>query len=133
MLYCWLKGKKYGKKSNVGKTKNGRIILLSKCVVCDSAKSRFTKEQEGSKLFSSLVCVCVCVCFCVSVYTLPPVGFFRLHEVFDIREKFRSMIFRFDYQLTALCQVPSSPYLKMPYFTSKDENSSRSITGEKTI
>ena len=43
------------KKSKVGKTKNGRRILLSKCVVYDSTKSRFTKEQEGSKLFSSLV------------------------------------------------------------------------------
>ena len=70
---------------------------------------------------------------CVCVYTLPPVGFFRLHDVFDIREKFGSTIFCCEYQLTALCQVPSSPYLKMSYFTSKDENSSRSITGEKTI
>ena len=67
-----------------------------------------------------------CVCVCVCVYTLPPVGFFRLHEVFDIREKFGSTIFCCEYQLTALCQVPSSPYLEMSYFTSKDENSSRS-------
>ena len=58
-------------------------------------------------------------CVCVCVYTLPPVGFFRLHDVFDIREKFGSTIFCCEYQLTALCQVPSSPYLKMSYFTSK--------------
>ena len=31
------------------------------------------------------------------------------------------------------CQVPSSPSPNLSYFTSKDENSSRSITGEKTI
>ena len=43
------------KNPKVGKTKNGRIILLSKCVVCDSTKLRFTKEQEGRKLFSGLI------------------------------------------------------------------------------
>ena len=30
---------------------------------------------------------------CVYVYTLPPAGFFRLHEVCDIRENFGSTIF----------------------------------------
>ena len=27
--------------------KNGRIILLSKCAVCTSKKSKFVKEQEA--------------------------------------------------------------------------------------
>ena len=36
------------------RTKNGRIMLLSKCVVCDSKKSKFLKEQEASRLLSSL-------------------------------------------------------------------------------
>ena len=36
-----------------------------------------------------LLCVFVCVC----VYALPPVGFFRLHDICDIREKFGSTIF----------------------------------------
>ena len=31
------------------------------------------------------------------------------------------------------CQVPSSLFLNLSYFTSKDENSSRPLTGEKTI
>ena len=31
-----------------------RIMLLSKCTVCDSKKSKFIKEQEGSGLLSSL-------------------------------------------------------------------------------
>ena len=36
------------------RTKNGRIVLLSKCAVCDSKKSKFIKEQEASRLLSSL-------------------------------------------------------------------------------
>ena len=42
------------KTPKVVKTKNGRIILLSKCEVCDSKKSKFIKEQGGSGLLSSL-------------------------------------------------------------------------------
>ena len=33
---------------------NGRIILLSKCAVCDSKNSKFIKQQEASGLLSSL-------------------------------------------------------------------------------
>ena len=33
--------------------------------------------------------------------------------------------------VTALCQVPSSPYLKMSYFNSKDENSSPTLLERK--
>ena len=36
------------------KTKNGRIMLLSKFPVCGSKKSKFIKEQEASRLLSSL-------------------------------------------------------------------------------
>ena len=35
-------------------TKNERRMLLSKCVVCDSNKLTFIKEQEASGLLSSL-------------------------------------------------------------------------------
>ena len=38
----------------VAKTKNGRIMLWSKCVVCGSKKSTFIKQQETSGLLSSL-------------------------------------------------------------------------------
>ena len=34
--------------------KNGRIMLLSKCEVCHSKKPKFIKEQEASRLLSSL-------------------------------------------------------------------------------
>ena len=36
------------------RTKNGRIMLLSKCAMCDSKKSQFIKQQEASSLLSSL-------------------------------------------------------------------------------
>ena len=38
----------------VVKTKNGRIMLLSKYAVCDSKNSKFIKEQEASRLLSRL-------------------------------------------------------------------------------
>ena len=36
------------------RTKNGRIILFSKCEVCDNKISKFMKEQETSGLLNSL-------------------------------------------------------------------------------
>ena len=36
------------------KTKNGRIMLLSNCVIRNNTKSRYVKEQEASELLSSL-------------------------------------------------------------------------------
>ena len=34
--------------------KTGRIMLLSKCAVCDSTKSKFIKQKEARRLLSSL-------------------------------------------------------------------------------
>ena len=42
------------KNPKVAMTKNGRTMLLSKCAVCDSKKSKFIKQQEASGLLSSL-------------------------------------------------------------------------------
>ena len=36
------------------KTKNGTLILSSKCTVCGSKKSKFMKEQEAEGLLSNL-------------------------------------------------------------------------------
>ena len=36
------------------RTKNGIIMRLSKCAVCDSKISKFVKDQEASGLLSSL-------------------------------------------------------------------------------
>ena len=36
------------------KTKNNRLILQSKCSVCENKKSRFVKEQKAKGLLSQL-------------------------------------------------------------------------------
>ena len=38
------------------KTKNRRIVLLSKCAMCDIKKSKLIKKQEASGLLSSIEC-----------------------------------------------------------------------------
>ena len=42
------------KKTKVIKIKNERIMLLSKCAICDSKKTRFIKEQEASGFLTCL-------------------------------------------------------------------------------
>ena len=42
------------KKPKFARTKNRRIIFLSNCVVYDSKKSNFLKQQGASELLSSL-------------------------------------------------------------------------------
>ena len=51
--YC-LKSRKNTESKNPTfvKTKNGRMIILSNYMVCNSKKSRFIKEQEASGLLS---------------------------------------------------------------------------------
>ena len=39
---------------NIFKTKNGRLIMQSKCAECRIKKSRFVKEQEAKGLLSNL-------------------------------------------------------------------------------
>ena len=38
------------------KTKNRRIVLLSKCAMCNTKKSKLIKKQEASGLLSSIEC-----------------------------------------------------------------------------
>ena len=40
--------------SNIFRTKNGRLIMQSKCADCRTKKSRFLKEQETKGLLRSL-------------------------------------------------------------------------------
>ena len=40
--------------SNIFKTKNGRLIMQSKCLDSGIKKSRFVKQQEAKDLFSNL-------------------------------------------------------------------------------
>ena len=56
MLSYSLKCRKNTESKNLKfvRTKNGRIMLLSKWAMCDSKKSEFIKDQEASGLLSSL-------------------------------------------------------------------------------
>ena len=38
----------------VSRTSNGRTMVLSKCAICDSKKSKFIKNQEAKGLLSNL-------------------------------------------------------------------------------
>ena len=55
LSYC-LKFRKNteSKNAKVTRTKKGRIMLLLKCTVCGSKKSKFIKQQEASGSLSSL-------------------------------------------------------------------------------
>ena len=56
MLSSCLKCRKNTKSKNpeVVRTKNGRTMLLSKCAMCNSRKSKFLEEQEGKGLLSMI-------------------------------------------------------------------------------
>ena len=55
LSYC-LKCRKNRESKNpkFASTKGGRIMLLSKCAVCYSKKSKFIKQQDTSGFLSSL-------------------------------------------------------------------------------
>ena len=55
ILYC-LKSRKITKRKNpkVLVTKNGRILLSSQCVVYDDKKLRFIKQEEASRILSTI-------------------------------------------------------------------------------
>ena len=56
LSYC-LKCKKKNTESinaRVSKTTNGKTMILSKCAICGSKKSKFVKEQQAKGLLSNL-------------------------------------------------------------------------------
>ena len=55
LSYC-LKYKKNTENINpiVSKTTNGKTMILSKCAICGSKKSKFIKEQQAKRLLSNL-------------------------------------------------------------------------------
>ena len=55
LSYCFKRRKiTESKNPKVVMKKNGKIILLSKCSVCDSKKLKSIKEEEAIELLSSL-------------------------------------------------------------------------------
>ena len=55
LSYC-LKNKKNTESINPkgSKTTNGKTMILSKCAICGSKKSKFIKEQQAKGLLSNL-------------------------------------------------------------------------------
>ena len=53
--YC-LKCKKHTKNINpqVSSNSNGKLMILSKCAICNSKKSKFINKQEAKGLLSKL-------------------------------------------------------------------------------
>ena len=53
--YC-LKCKKHTKNINpqVSSTSNGKMVIVSKCAICNSKKSKFIKKQDAKGLLSNL-------------------------------------------------------------------------------
>ena len=53
--YC-LKCRKYTKNINpqLSSTSNGRLMILSKCAICGSKKSKFINKQEANGSLSKL-------------------------------------------------------------------------------
>ena len=56
MVSYYLKCKKNTESINpkVLKTTNGKMMILSKCAICGSKKSKFIKEQQAKGLLSNL-------------------------------------------------------------------------------
>ena len=48
LSYCCCRKNAEIKNQKVARTKNGRITLLSNCVICNSKKSKFLSELLGS-------------------------------------------------------------------------------------
>ena len=66
--YC-LKCKKHTENINpqVSSTSNGKVMILSKCAICNSKKSKFINQQEAKGLLSKL-------CIKTSFSKLPILG-----------------------------------------------------------
>ena len=55
LTYCLIcKKDAENKNAKMMKTKNGRLVLSSNCVICSNKKSRFVKEQEASGILSNV-------------------------------------------------------------------------------
>ena len=101
--------------------------------LCQILRSQI-KTEELCTIRLVFLCYKFCVCVCVCVFILLHCeGFFRLQDVWDIREGYGSTMLWCEYQSRCFCQVPSSPFLNTSYFTSKDGSSSSPKTGEKAI
>ena len=52
--YCLCRKKTKNIDPEISSTSNGKSMILSKCAICGSKKSRFIKNQEAKGLLSNL-------------------------------------------------------------------------------
>ena len=111
------------------------IFLPCNCYCCTTCLFLHRPEFFNYLLIACVcVCVFVCVCMCVSLFVLfHRKDSFRLRRCLGHTWGYGSAILCCEYYSRCFCQVPSFPFLKMSYFTSKDETSASQKTGEKTI
>ena len=85
--------------------------------------TRKERLRAGYSAECSSVCVCVCLCLCLCVcvsvclcvYTLPPRRLLLPARYQRILEGYGSTMLCCVYHSRCFCQVPSPPFLKMPY------------------
>ena len=53
-IVCHVKKNTKNINPNIVRAKNNRLMMLSKCSVCNNKKSRFIKKQEAKGLLSNL-------------------------------------------------------------------------------
>ena len=75
----------------------------------------------------------VCVCVCVCLYTLTIKASSVCNDVWGILEGTDRQSFFCEYYSRGFCQVASSPFPKMSYFTPKEETPASRQTEEKKI
>ena len=119
-------------RSNIHITNDGLLKLQWSAQLEEQYNNNDVRNNCSVRLIYLATCTtddCVCVCVFILFHLLvssdckTSVTYLRCSD----QRSFVVSIAR------GFCQVPSSPYLKMSYFTFKDENSSPLHTGEKTI
>ena len=97
-------------------------LLLCVCVcVCVCVCTRMCEHMRQCvrECVHATVCVHGCVCVCMCLYSS------------TAKASFVCKMLCCEYHSRCFWQVPSSPFLKMSYFTSKDETPAHRQTGEK--
>ena len=102
--------------------------------VCLYVRACLSLSFSLSLSLSLCVCVCVCVCVCARALILfHRGGFFWLQDVLDILQGYGSTMLCCEYHPRCFCQVPSSPFLNMSYFNSKDKSPARRKLERKKV
>ena len=94
----------------LGKKKGGVDLKQSAGKVLDTVYDIYSSPDR---------CICACVCVCLYSFTVKVSSV--CDDVWDIPEYTDQRSCVLEYYSGFLYQVPSSPFLKISYFTSKNE------------